>query len=213
MNQTQPVQSDQGVPVQQNQTVQQSQPSPTGKKSNSGLIVVIVIIIILVLFVGGGYFAYSMIKKSVSNAVKTSPSSQPSIYPSSKTTATTSNSGSPEYDEAKDNIPTNTIAIAINSEIKPFLVLTYAGAKLDTWASTTEETANLGYIVQKPISVGDYSKFEEFFTSKGYEKTGNTTSSDGFMYIGKKADNTSIVVNFSISSPYVLVIGVEKLIE
>jgi len=203
------------------QPVQPTQPTPPppmgqppAKKSNTGLIIAIVIIVIVVLGGLGAFLLFRGAKNTVTNAIKALPSISPtgSSYTSSSTTASSPSSGNKEYAEAKDNTPTNAVAVEVNNDMKAVLTQLFSGAKLDTWAATTDTTANLAYITQKAISTSDYNAFESAIIGKGYAKTGNTASSDGFMFIGKKG-SIEIVVNFISSSPNMIVVGADKSTE
>ncbi len=202
-------------PVQPTQPTQPMPPPPMGqppaKKSNTGLIIAIVIIVIVVLGGLGAFLLFRGAKNTVTNAIKALPSISPtgSSYTSSATTTSSPSSGNKEYAEAKDNTPTNAVAVEVNNDLKAVLTQLFSGAKLDTWAATTDDSVNLAYVTQKAISTSDYNAFEAAVVAKGYAKTGSTASSDGFMFLGKKG-SIEIVVNFISSSPNMIVVGADK---
>jgi len=195
--------------MNQQPTQPTSQPvgQPPAKKSNTGLIIAIVVIVIVLIGGVGAFLLVRSAKNTVTDAIKALPSST-----SSNASPSTPSSGNKEYAEAKDNTPTNAVAIEVNNDLKAVLTQLFSGAKLDTWAATTDNSANLAYITQKAISTSNYNAFEAAIVAKGYTKTGNTASSDGFMFMGKKG-TIDIVVNFVSLSPNMIVAGAERSTE
>lgn len=190
---------------QTNQPAQQPAQQPQGKKTNIALIIIIIVVILIVLGGVGGYLIYAKAKKTLKNAVS-------STTPTSTTTDSSDTSGSSATDvfsQAKDNTPTDALTISLNNDLKPVLTQLFTTAKLESFAASSNDFSTLSYATKKAIANTDATSIETAMIAKGYTKTANVTTSDGFMLAFTKNDLT-LTMHFQLSSPNEIIVGAER---
>ena len=183
---------------QPNQPAQAPKPSP--KKSNTGLIVALVLVGLIVVLGGGGYFGYRYLARKVNSAITSNASTD---------NASSNSDESNSYSKAKDNVPTDSLSIQVNSDLKPIFENLYGGAKLGSYLASEGTTTSMSYAIKNKATSADYAKIGQALVEKGYTQKENTTTSDGFMISFTKADVT-ISITFQSNLPYEFVVGADK---